>query len=242
MSKYLLLPFIFIFLISSCGKEAIPPVADFSPVDGGVACTPIGLFSTTEVLADITSVAFENTSTGEIDAYLWEFEDGLSSSNSENAVHTFGYEGFRNVKLTVSGPGGTDTKTCAIRVIAFPLCNGFLETSTYSAEAINFFRDNNLVRNLPKIKVKNTYGNAVTVKIFAPDSWLDGDYDKTRGSRDIRPGKTENINSSNITNEWGIQLTAVNGSISCVRIIGRIGFSNGSDFIIDAKDIADGVL
>lgn len=240
MSKYLFL--LFIILMSSCRKDSIPPIADFSPVDGGVACTPIGLLSTTQVLADVTSVAFQNNSTGEIDTYFWEFEEGLRSSNSENPEHTFEFEGLRNVKLTVTGPGGTDTKTCAIRVLAFPFCDGFLENSTYTSETINFLRDNGLVKKLPSVKVKNTFGNEVTVKTFSPDNWLEGNYDRVRGSRDIKPGDTEVIKSSLITNEWGIQLTAANGSISCVRVIGRIGFSDGEDFIIDAQDIADGVL
>lgn len=116
-------------LLSSCEKEdPVPaPIADFT-VANGVLCS-IGTIGTV-VLADQTSVQFQNNSSGEIDSYHWEFEDGLTTSTSENPNHIFDFEGIRNVILTVSGSGGSDSKSCAVRVLAFPSCDGFTEVST----------------------------------------------------------------------------------------------------------------
>ncbi len=53
-------------------------------------------------------VNFTDASTGEIRSRRWEFGDGAASS-SKNPVHTYEKPGIFSVKLTVSGPGGTDT-------------------------------------------------------------------------------------------------------------------------------------
>ncbi|MBN1998013.1 PKD domain-containing protein [candidate division KSB1 bacterium] len=73
-----------------------PPVADFSgnPLTGH---TPL-------------NVQFTNHSSGEISRYEWDFGDGGRSA-IKNPSHTFQSEGNFNVKLKVTGPGGTDTET-----------------------------------------------------------------------------------------------------------------------------------
>jgi len=61
------------------------------------------------------SVAFNNTSTGNITRYLWEFGDGSTSSAVE-PTHTYAEEGEYLVTLTVSGPGGSDSTSLAVTI------------------------------------------------------------------------------------------------------------------------------
>ena len=68
-----------------------PPVAAFDTVFPG--CEPL-------------TVHFSNNSLFG-DTYLWEFDDGTSSTESE-PTHTFVKNGIYNVKLTVTGEGGID--------------------------------------------------------------------------------------------------------------------------------------
>jgi PKD repeat protein len=56
------------------------------------------------------SVNFTNTSTGTIAAYAWTFGDGTTSS-SPNPVKTYSTAGAYTVSLTVTGPGGSNTRT-----------------------------------------------------------------------------------------------------------------------------------
>ena len=73
------------------------PTADFtgSPTSGPVSLT-----------AD-----FSNTSTGIYTTCLWDFGDTGSSSECDNPSHTYDTVGTYDVTLTVTGPGGSDTKT-----------------------------------------------------------------------------------------------------------------------------------
>ncbi len=75
-----------------------PPVADFTayPTFGA---TPMRVW-------------FTSTSTGDITDYLWEFGDGLTSTERSPDHYYTGLNGTKyTVKLTVYGPGGEDTKT-----------------------------------------------------------------------------------------------------------------------------------
>nr|HPM77713.1 PKD domain-containing protein [bacterium] len=54
-------------------------------------------------------VTFTSTSTGTISTYYWEFGDG-QTSDQENPVHTYTEPGNYPVRLTVTGPGGSDNK------------------------------------------------------------------------------------------------------------------------------------
>lgn len=75
-----------------------PPVADF-------AWLPSGL----------TSIQFTDTSTGEVDSWLWTFEGG-GSSTQQNPSHDFGASGSYSVTLTASGPGGSNSITKTVVV------------------------------------------------------------------------------------------------------------------------------
>ncbi len=73
-----------------------PPVADFSgtPLSG-----PYPL-----------KVKFSNLSKGMITGFQWDFGDGQTTTE-KNPVHEYAEVGTYTVTLTVTGPGGTNTKT-----------------------------------------------------------------------------------------------------------------------------------
>jgi len=58
------------------------------------------------------TVKFTNASQGEFTEVRWDFGDG-TTSQEPNPTHTYRSAGAYTVKLTVSGPGGADTKTRA---------------------------------------------------------------------------------------------------------------------------------
>jgi PKD repeat protein len=55
-------------------------------------------------------VNFNDTSTGNVTAWSWNFGDGATSS-TQNPSHTYSEPGAYTVSLTVTGPGGSDQKT-----------------------------------------------------------------------------------------------------------------------------------
>jgi len=83
-----------------------PPVAGFDEVESG--CMP-------------WTIQFNNTSLW-ADTYLWNFGDG-SISNSENPEYTYFGAGYYTVRLTVTGPGGTDEYVQDIEVYQMPVAD-----------------------------------------------------------------------------------------------------------------------
>ena len=73
-----------------------PPVAQFtgSPTSGSMPLT----------------VNFTSTSSGSITSYAWTFGDG-GTSNAQAPGHIYAAAGVYTVSLTVTGPGGSNTKT-----------------------------------------------------------------------------------------------------------------------------------
>ncbi len=65
--------------------------------------------SLTSGLAPLT-VQFTDRSSGDITSYLWDFGDG-GTSTAKNPSHTYENPGTYTVKLTVTGPIGSNTKT-----------------------------------------------------------------------------------------------------------------------------------
>ena len=53
-------------------------------------------------------VAFQSTSAGNITSWLWDWGDGTTGAG-ETAAHTYLYPGKYSVRLTVSGPNGSDS-------------------------------------------------------------------------------------------------------------------------------------
>ncbi len=73
----------------------------YQEVDGAFTVSPTsGVFP--------LQVSFQDTSTGDINEWLWNFGDG-STDTRRNPQHTYMQAGIYNVVLSVSGPGGADT-------------------------------------------------------------------------------------------------------------------------------------
>ncbi len=58
------------------------------------------------------SVLFTDLSTGEISDWLWDFGDGTTASG-RNPTHIYSTPGYYTVSLSISGAGGSDSKTKA---------------------------------------------------------------------------------------------------------------------------------
>ena len=101
--------------INQSGAPIPPPVAVITPparCDANVACT----FSGTG-------------STGQITSYTWDFGDGTSGSGPTiNHTYTgsFAAQCSRNVtvRLTVTGPGGTNSTTTTVQLVNSSFCIG----------------------------------------------------------------------------------------------------------------------
>ena len=72
---------------------------------------PVANFTGTPTSGTVPfSVSFTDTSTGTITSWSWNFGDGGTSS-SQNPSHSYTVSGLYTVSLTVTGPGGSNTKT-----------------------------------------------------------------------------------------------------------------------------------
>jgi len=85
----------------------VPPPPPPAPVAGFSA-------SPTSGEAPLT-VQFTDTSTGEIDSWGWSFGDG-GTSTARSPSHTYSSKGNYTARLTVTGPGGSDSASQAIEV------------------------------------------------------------------------------------------------------------------------------
>jgi PKD repeat protein len=83
------------------------PVASFDSIPG--ACAPL------EFTTNNTSINRDVPGT----TFLWEISDG-SSFTSENFTYRFTTDGLFTIKLTVSGPGGSDSESHAVYVYESP--------------------------------------------------------------------------------------------------------------------------
>ena len=88
----------------SATTTAAPPVASLDT-------------SLTTGYAPLT-VAFTDSSTGSVTGQHWQFGDGDSASNAGAVTHTYTTPGSYQVQLTVTGPGGADSATQTIVVLA----------------------------------------------------------------------------------------------------------------------------
>ena len=81
---------------------------------------PVAKFSVSPVVGRAPlAVQFNDSSSGQITSYRWDFGDGYTSSGS-HPRHTYTKDGKFTVSLTVTGPGGVDTKTEAGLVQVWP--------------------------------------------------------------------------------------------------------------------------
>jgi hypothetical protein len=85
------------------------------------AAPPIAGFNRSASTVNIgESVDFTDTSTGSIDSWFWDFGDG-DTSTAQNPSHAFlvpcGTDGVCTVRLTVTGPGGSDFAEHPVTVV-----------------------------------------------------------------------------------------------------------------------------
>ncbi len=194
-------------------------------------------------IADVTSTAFNNTSTGDITSYSWRFEDGKGTSSSQNPSYTFDFEGAQNVRLTVTGPGGSDSFEQNLVVYAMdPDCPAF-GSAIQSADVIQSIRNNNNV-TIGDIRIINNYTDDLVIKLFTPDRWMSGIYNP-KWTLDFAANTTSGIGNppdgTRYSNEWGIRVQGANNVVSCVRNLGQISssFSNGI-YTIDLEKVLNG--
>ncbi len=79
-----------------------PPTANFT-------CTPLSV-------AVNTDVTCTDTSTGPVTSWSWDFGDGTALDTNQNPTHQYAAPGTYDVKLTVNGPNGSDSRTRAAYV------------------------------------------------------------------------------------------------------------------------------
>ncbi|MCU0511413.1 MAG: PKD domain-containing protein, partial [Anaerolineae bacterium] len=72
---------------------AAPPLADFTVEPGEVAAG--------------RPITINNSSSGDITTWAWDFGDGTGTDAASPAPHTYAAAGVYTIRLTVSGPGGT---------------------------------------------------------------------------------------------------------------------------------------
>ncbi|MEL6864723.1 MAG: PKD domain-containing protein [Bacteroidota bacterium] len=225
-----------LFMAASCEMDDdLPPPQPQRPV-ANFSKSPL------VVIADKTRVQFEDLSTGSIDKYDWDFEDGLGRSSAKEPTYTFEYEGARPVELKVEGDGGTDSKTLLLVVHPFdPNCTNFENASTHSVRQIDRLRENGLVKD-GTVTIRNNYGVSIDFLFYHPENWINGKY--TYYYKSTLPSGfsyTLNIDNSDIllSNEWGVRAQSTNGAISCIRTLGSIARFSGNNYEIFASDIFD---
>jgi len=82
---------------------------------------PVAAFDTIIGACEPYTVQFQNQSLYG-DSYLWNFDDGTTSTEV-NPVHTFNEYGLYNVRLTVTGQGGTEYAYRQVEVYHMPYVN-----------------------------------------------------------------------------------------------------------------------
>ncbi len=101
---------------------------------GAAPVAPVAAFSATPTYL---SVVFTDGSTGTAPlTYAWDFGDGATSTE-QSPTHVFAAAGTYSVKLTVTGPGGSDDETQSVTVAAAPVAPvaAFTATPTFLSVA-----------------------------------------------------------------------------------------------------------
>jgi PKD repeat protein len=76
---------------------------------------PVASFASSVSQSDPLQVTFTDHTTGTVASWLWDFGD-LGTSNLQNPVHAYAADGDYTVRLTVSGPDGTDSSEQVVHI------------------------------------------------------------------------------------------------------------------------------
>ncbi len=115
----------FAVTLTLTGKYGTATTTDTVRVKGPVAEAPVANFTVTGGNCEVPcEVTFTNTSLRAV-SYAWSFGDKSDDSVStvQSPKHTFKKEGTFNVKLTVTGAGGTHTKVEPVVIKAVAVLN-----------------------------------------------------------------------------------------------------------------------
>ena len=107
------------------------------------AAAPLAQFTGSPVSGTFPlTVAFSNTSSGSITSYAWDFGDGTTST-AASPSKVYAAAGVYTVKLTVTGPGGSNTQTRSnyIVVVSKPLDIAVYRGSGSYSFMVNFDAD-----------------------------------------------------------------------------------------------------
>jgi PKD repeat protein len=85
-----------------------------------VALAPTARFTTTTPTAAAAPTQFNNASTGDNLAYLWDFGDGSAPVTATHPIHIYEAAGVYTATLTAVNPVGSDTFSATVRVMARP--------------------------------------------------------------------------------------------------------------------------
>lgn len=155
--------------VSGSVGTATKTVADFITVNNPVIPPPVASFSasTTTGIAP-KSIAFTDTSTGDVSGWTWDFGDG-STSTVQNPTHAYNTPGTYSVSLTASGAGGSDTMDkIGLITISQPIAtkNGLVAAYNFEGSSTTTVVDvsglgNNGVVNGPKFSADGRYGKGM---------------------------------------------------------------------------------
>jgi PKD repeat protein len=156
-------------------RDTVAPTANTTYsviVTNAAGCTNTGSINITvnpAVVANFSgtmnsaSLSTTNTSTGDIDAYYWQFGDG-STDSTASPSHTFTAPGSYTVTLTVFGPCGSSTDSLVVVVYPDGIANAALNMSQLYPNPAQDVLHVNATANMNSIEIFNTLGKSVHVQ------------------------------------------------------------------------------
>jgi PKD repeat protein len=183
---------------------------------------PLANFSATPTSGNPPlNVTFTDLSVNTIDAWVWDFGDG-GTSTFQNPVHTYIASGVYPVSLTVSGPGGSDTKVMTDyisvsnlapvadfngnpRTGVKPLAVTFTDLSLYASSWVWDFGDGATSNNQNPV---HTYQNAGSYPVSLTATGAGGSDTKTVADYIVvsEPAPQAAFNGNPLTGEWSLNV------------------------------------
>jgi PKD repeat protein len=119
-------------------------------------------------------VTFQDKSTGNITARLWDFGDG-QTTNAASPTHAYAAAGLYTVRLTVTGPGGSNTTTGAKPITIQP--NFTALQGTYNGLILQTNAPTFATAGTIKVVLKNNGAFAANVSLGGVNSAFKGQFD-----------------------------------------------------------------
>ncbi|MDY6839030.1 MAG: PKD domain-containing protein [Thermodesulfobacteriota bacterium] len=158
-----------------------PGGSDIETKAGYITVNHVADFSASPTTGDEPlTVTFTDLSTGGVTGWSWDFEnDGIEDSTLQNPTHTYGNAGTYTVKLTATGPGGSDTEIKTDYIIpahkadfsatatsgSEPLTVTFTDLSTHTVTGWSWDFENDGVEDSTEQNPTHTYNGAGTYTV-----------------------------------------------------------------------------